>query len=65
MGDKVLTREQILEADDRPALPNLHDEPAMRGWLIELIEYTRNTRYLEAAAILPRGSAGGRRSYVS
>ena len=26
MGDKLLTREQILEADDRPALPNLHDE---------------------------------------
>ena len=65
MGDKELTREQILELDDRPALPNLRDEPAMRRWLIEVFKYTRNTRYLEAAAILPRGSAGGRRSYVS
>ncbi len=58
MGDKLLTREQILEADDRPALPNLHDEPAMRRWLIEVFEYTRNTRYLEAAVVIAKEPGG-------
>ena len=58
MGDKLLTREQILEADDRPALPNLHDEPAMRRWLIEVSEYTGISRYLEAAAVIAKEPGG-------